>query len=115
MIPTVEDVEHYFQSLEQFISLSFSSVPDMNNVREAAYRLWLDVSRYGPQTLPPLPEIIPVLGNFQVPPPPPPPPEPELGFFDKSVHWATEHPWAVSSVVVGLVSGCLLVGYGMRH
>lgn len=87
-----------------------SATPDLPNVREAVHRLWLDVSRFGPQSLPSLPDIhVPGLGAFEVPPPPPPPPP--KSWLEKSVDWVSLHPWAAG----GIAGASLLVGYSCLH
>jgi hypothetical protein len=91
-----------------------SATPDLPNVREAVHRLWLDVSRYGPQNLPSLPDIhVPVLGAFEVPPPPPPPPP--KSWLEHSVDWVRLHPWAIGGIIAGLTGTSLLVGYSSIH
>lgn len=88
-----------------------SATPDLPNVREAVHRLWLDVSRFGPQSLPSLPDIhVPGLGAFEVPPPPPPPPS--KSWLENSADWVALHPWAVG---VGVAGASLLVGYSSMH
>ncbi|KAI0080504.1 hypothetical protein K474DRAFT_1657631 [Panus rudis PR-1116 ss-1] len=112
LIPTVQQIEDYLESLEELIYSSLSAAtPDLPNVREAINRLWEDVSRFGPQALPPLPEIhIPGLGTFEVPPPPPPPPPPK-SLWEKSADWAVEHKWATISIGLGILGLGVLGSY----
>lgn len=72
---TLEKIEEYFGSVEEYFFSSVSAISHgLPDVHEAANRLWIDISRYGPG-LPAFPEVrLPSLGDFQVPPPPPPPP-----------------------------------------
>ncbi|EMD37938.1 hypothetical protein CERSUDRAFT_113080 [Gelatoporia subvermispora B] len=113
VVPTIEQIEDYLQSLEELIYSSLSAAtPDMPRVSEAIQRLWEDVLRFGPQSLPSLNDIhIPGLGTFEVPPPPPPPPPPRT-FWDKSADWVAEHPWRTAGIGIGIVGASLLVGYG---
>jgi hypothetical protein len=107
----VEEIEDYLESLEDFLA---SSIPDLPNVREAVHRLWLDVSRFGPQSLPSLPDIhVPGLGAFEVPPPPPPPPP--KSWFEESLDLVRLYPWTFGGIVVGVAGASLLVGYGSMH
>lgn len=110
IVPTAEQIEDYLQSLEEmFFSSLSAATPDLPNVREAIQRLWEDVSRFGPQALPPLPDIhLPGLGTFEVPPPPPPPPPPQ-SFIERSTDWVAEHKWTSASVGIGLVIGAGLL------
>jgi hypothetical protein len=114
MIPSLQDIEQYFESVETYV---FSSVyvPQLNDVREAANRLWLDVSRHGPNGLSSLPDIIPSLGDFAVPPPPPPPPAPESSWFDDAAEWVAENPRTASGALVVVVGGSLVAAYGVRY
>jgi hypothetical protein len=110
---TVEKIEEYFESLEEYVFSSLSAATaEFPSVHEAVNRLWLDISRYGPG-MPTFPEMhLPHLGDFQVPPPPPPPPPPpHLTWISKSAHWFARHPWMTSTVVVGVVGVGLLAGY----
>ncbi|THH27049.1 hypothetical protein EUX98_g7133 [Antrodiella citrinella] len=112
MVPTIEQIEDYLESVEElfFASLSAAS-PDLPNVRQAIQRLWEDVLRHGPQALPSLPDLhLPGLGAFEVPPPPPPPPPPK-SMFDKTADWMGEHKWTTAFVGISLISAGLLVGY----
>jgi hypothetical protein len=104
-------MEEYLESIEDFL---FSATPDLPNVREAVHRLWLDVSRFGPQNLPSLPDIhVPGLGAFEVPPPPPPPPP--RSWLENSADWVSLHPWAVGGIVASVTGASLLVGYSSMH
>lgn len=117
IIPTAEQIEDYLDSLEEmFFSSLSAATPDLPNVREAIQRLWEDVSRFGPQALPPLSDIhLPSLGTFEVPPPPPPPPPPR-SFIESSTDWFAEHKWTSASVGLGLVIGAgLLTAYGSGY
>ena len=106
-----EEIEEYLESFEVYVTSSIST--DFPNFREAIHRLWLDVSRFGPQSLP-LPDIhVPGLGHFQVPPPPPP--APPKSWMERSIDWVSLHPWAVGGIVVGVAGTGLLVGYGSMH
>jgi hypothetical protein len=110
MIPTVEEIEDYLQSIEGlFYSTVYSATPDLPNFREAVHRLWIDVSRYGPGLPASFPEI-PGLGVFEVPPPPPPVPK---SWLEGSTHWVGTHPWTTSGIVVGALGAGLLVSYGV--
>ena len=117
MVPSVDEIEEYFQSLEHFIVDSLAAAsPDVPNIREAVYRLWVDISRFGPGlpafiSFPPLPTIhVPGLGAFEVPPPPPPPPPPR-SFIEKAGDWMIDHPWKSSSIAVTVLGAGLLAGY----
>ncbi|KAF9469250.1 hypothetical protein BDZ94DRAFT_1303744 [Collybia nuda] len=109
---TVEKIEEYLESLEEYFFSSLSAATtDLPNIHEAVNRLWVDIARYGPG-LPAFPEVrLPSLGDFQVPPPPPPPPSTHVTWLNQSVHWAGQHPWKVSGIAVGVVGASLLVGY----
>lgn len=98
-----EDIEDYIETIEE---LAWAAAPDLPNVREAVHRLWLDVSRFGPQRLPSFPDVL----IFEVPaPPPPPPPKSWLG---QGAGWAGAHPWATAGFVVGVG---LLAGYTLQQ
>lgn len=89
-----------------------SAAPDLPDVREAVHRLWLDVSRFGPQHMPDI--KVPGLGPFAVPAPPPPPPPPK-SWLENTADWVGLHPWTVGSIVVGVVGAGLLVGYNSTY
>jgi hypothetical protein len=113
LMDTVEKIEEYFESIEEYVFSSLSAATaDFPSVYEAVNRLWLDISRYGPG-MPTFPEMhLPHLGDFQVPPPPPPPPPPpHLTWLSRSANWLTRNPWMTSTVVVGVVGIGLLAGY----
>lgn len=112
MIPSTDEVEEYFQSLENFLTDSLAAAsPGLPNIREAVHRLWVDISRFGPPGLPSFPDIhVPGLGAFEVPPPPPPPPPPRT-LVEKAGDWIIEHPWKSSSIVVTALGAGLLAGY----
>ncbi|RDB21093.1 hypothetical protein Hypma_011790 [Hypsizygus marmoreus] len=113
MDDTVEKIEEYLESLEEyFFSSLAAATTDLPNIHEAVNRLWVDISRYGPG-MPSFPDVhLPTLGDFQVPPPPPPPPPPpHLTCLARSADWMKRHPWTVSGVAVGVVGAGLLVGY----
>ncbi|GBE81750.1 predicted protein [Sparassis crispa] len=116
MPTTLEQIEEYLESLEDYLLSSLQAVtPDLPHVNEAMHRLWEDVSRFGPKSLPSLPDIhLPGIGPFEVPPPPPPPPPPKK-FWEESAHWVSEHPWTTAGIGVGVVGAGLLVGYGSFH
>ncbi len=116
IIPTVEQIEDYLESLEELFYSSLSaSTPDLPNVREAINRLWEDVSRFGPQALPPLPDIkIPGLGPFEVPPPPPPPPPPKAP-LEMLADWAESRRWTIAAVGLGAIGIGVLAGVGKFH
>ncbi|KIM79608.1 hypothetical protein PILCRDRAFT_823146 [Piloderma croceum F 1598] len=104
----MEEIEEYLENLEDLL---LSATPDLPNVREAVHRFWLDVSRFGPQSLHSLPDIhVPGLGAFEVPPPPPPPPP--KSWLENSADWVSLHPW---TVVAGVAGASLLVGYSSVH
>jgi hypothetical protein len=108
MVPTMEEIEDYLESLEELFFTSLSAATqDLPHIREAVYRLWEDVSRYGPSGLSNI--HIPVLRDFQIPPPPPP--VPPKSFLERSVDWVGVHPWKTSGIVVGVLGVGLLVGY----
>ena len=111
----MEEIEEYLESIEElFLSSLSAATPEMPNVRQAAYQLWDDISRYGPSGLPALQDIrVPGLGDFQIPPPPPPPPP--KTWLESSVDWITEHPWTTSGLVLGVFGAGLLVGYSSIH
>ncbi|PCH37748.1 hypothetical protein WOLCODRAFT_87586 [Wolfiporia cocos MD-104 SS10] len=114
--PTVEQIEDYLESLEELLLSSLqAATPDLPRVSETVQRLWEDVSRFGPQSLPPLPNVrIPGLGAFEVPPPPPPPP-PSIPSSYFPVGWVNEHPWTSLGISATVVGAGLLAGYGFRH
>ncbi|KAG6854707.1 hypothetical protein C0991_002419 [Blastosporella zonata] len=113
---TVDKIEEYLESLEEYFFSSLSSATtDLPNIHEAVNRLWVDISRYGPG-MPSFSEIhLPALGDFQVPPPPPPPLPVHASLIDKSANFAKNHPWLVGSVAVGVLGTSLLAGYGVYH
>ena len=97
IVMDIDKLEAYFESLE-------------NYVHDAANRLWVDISRYGPG-LPSFPEVHLPLGDFQVPPPPPPPPKP-TSWLENSCTWVSKHPWKTVGLVIGVAgTGLLLTGY----
>lgn len=108
---SVEKIEEYLESLEEYFFSSLSAATtDLPNMHEAVNRLWADISRYGPG-MPSLPEMH-LPGYFQVPPPPPPPPPPmPLSWLDRSTNWTKRHPWTMSGIALGVVGASLLVGY----
>ncbi|KAG6334766.1 hypothetical protein ID866_4318 [Astraeus odoratus] len=113
MIPTIEEVEQYFENVERIVAESLTVASfDLPNIREAINRLWVDISRYGPPGIPPLPEIhVGGLGAFEVPPPPPPPPPPPKSLVEKAGDWLKDHPWMVSGVVLSTLGVGLLAGH----
>jgi len=108
-MPLSEGIQEYLESVEDYIYVSFSSAKaEMPNIQEAFNRLWADVSRFGPS----MPEIrLPVTVEVPPPPPPPPPPLPPNSRLDDMADWAIENPWKASSLGVGVVGLCLLVGF----
>ncbi|KAG2157489.1 hypothetical protein DEU56DRAFT_764914, partial [Suillus clintonianus] len=112
MVPSIDQVEEYFQSLERYLSDSLAAAsPGLPNVREAVHRLWVDISRFGPPGLPSFPAIhVPGLGAFEVPPPPPPPPPPRT-LIEKAGDWIIEHPFKSSGIAVTALGAGLLAGY----
>lgn len=117
MVPSIDEVEEYFQSLERFLTDSLVvASPALPNIREAVHRLWVDISRFGPPGLSSFPDIhVPGLGAFEVPPPPPPPPPPRT-LVEKAGDWIIENPWKSSSIAVtALVGAGLLAGYTTFH
>ncbi|KAG1756375.1 uncharacterized protein EDB91DRAFT_11830 [Suillus paluster] len=112
MVPSIDEVEEYFQSLERFLADSLTAAsPDLPNIREAVHRLWVDISRFGPPGLSSFPDIhVPGLGAFEVPPRPPPPPLPRT-LIEKTGDWITEHPWKSSGIAVTALGAGLLAGY----
>ncbi|KAI6028508.1 hypothetical protein F5J12DRAFT_383037 [Pisolithus orientalis] len=112
MMPTVDDVEQYFETVERLVSDSLTTASlDLPNIREAINRLWVDITRYGP----PFPEIhAGRLGPFELPAPPPPPPPPPKSLIEKTGDWLKDHPWIVSGLVlstlgISLVAGCRVI------
>lgn len=117
MPDTLEKVEEYLESLEEyFFSSLAAATTDMPNIHEAVNRLWVDIARYGPG-MPSFPEMhLPALGDFQVPPSPPPPPPPvPLSLLSRSTNWTRRHPWVASGIAVSVMGGGLLVGYNSFH
>ncbi|GJJ12560.1 hypothetical protein Clacol_006803 [Clathrus columnatus] len=104
---TMEQIESYFISVEEFFSSSLTSVaPDLPHLREAAHRIWTDITRFGPPSLP----NIPGLGSFKIPPPPPPPPlKPPPSTWD----WLSDHRWIVVGTSAGIISTSILTAYGL--
>ncbi|KAF9246415.1 hypothetical protein BU15DRAFT_40086 [Melanogaster broomeanus] len=115
MLPTIDELEQYFDSVERVVSDSLAAVsPDLPIVREALNRLWIDISRFGPG-LSSLPDIhVPGLGAFEVPPPPPPPAPPK-SLIDNTGDWIIQHPWITSGVVVSALGAGILAGYSAVH
>lgn len=104
---TIEQIESYFVSVEEFLSSSLTSVaPDLPHLREVAYRVWNDITRFGPPSLP----RIPSLGSFEIPPPPPPPvPTPPPSLWE----WLSDHKWIVVGASAGLISSNILLWYSV--
>jgi hypothetical protein len=111
-MPSLDNVEEYIASVEEYFFSSVSAVSrGFPDVHEAVNQLWVDISRYGPG-MPAFPDVhIPTLGDFQVPPPPPPPPPMPTSLFEQSAAWIERHPWKTSGIVAGAVGTGLLVGY----
>ncbi|KIL69847.1 hypothetical protein M378DRAFT_157079 [Amanita muscaria Koide BX008] len=114
----VEDLEEYLETLEQYFFSSVSTITaGFPDIHDAVNRLWIDISRYGPQ-LPSFPDVhLPALGDFQVPPPPPPPPPPRhISWTQSSYDWASKHPWKTFGLVIGATgTGFLLAGYAKAY
>jgi hypothetical protein len=109
MIPTMDEIEEYFEIIEDFVLSSISP-----NVREAAHRMWDDIARYGPSGLPSFQDVrVRGLGDFQIPPPPPP--VPPKTWFEASTDWIGDHPWQASGIVLGVIGAGMLVGYRAVH
>ena len=105
---TVEQIESYFISVEEFLSSSLTSVaPDLPHLHEIANRIWADITRFGPPSLPQLPG----LGSFEVPPSPPLPPPTPPTWSESLGDWASEHKLAIAGASVGLVGAGILAGY----
>lgn len=115
VLPTIEQIEDYLESVEELVVSSLSAAtPDLPKVSEAINRLWQDVLRHSPQAVP---ASLKGLGAFEVPPPPPPPPPPK-GFWESTADWVADHPWTTAGISVGFVGAGLLVGYAhprFRH
>ncbi|KAI0723722.1 hypothetical protein C8T65DRAFT_564061 [Cerioporus squamosus] len=115
VLPTVEQIEDYLESVEELIVSSLSAAtPDLPKVSEAINRLWQDVLRHSPQAVP---ASLKGLGAFEVPPPPPPPPPPK-GFWESTAGWVADHPWTIAGIGISFVGAGLLVGYAhprFRH
>ncbi|KAL4246110.1 hypothetical protein ABKN59_003283 [Abortiporus biennis] len=111
ILPTIEQIENFLESVEEAV---WNATPDVpNNLKEAAHRLYEDVSRLFPEAMTSLPDIkLPDLGAFEVPPPPPPPPPPK-SLVEKSMNWVSDHKWTVAAVGVGLIGTSILVGYNI--
>ncbi|EIW84907.1 hypothetical protein CONPUDRAFT_87410 [Coniophora puteana RWD-64-598 SS2] len=111
MVPSAEEVEEYFRSLERYVEDTVSSAaPNMPNAREAFSRLWTDISRFGPPGWASLPDI-PVPGPFKVPPPPPPPPPPK-STLESAAGWVSDHKVLCVGALVGAIGVGTLAGYG---
>ncbi|KZT26579.1 hypothetical protein NEOLEDRAFT_1241033 [Neolentinus lepideus HHB14362 ss-1] len=109
MIPTVEEIESYLESIEELFISSTSAIPDFPSVRDTLHRVWADIARFGPPGWSSFPDIhLPGLGDFEIPPPPPPPPPPPKS----SIDWLLDHPKTTAGIVVGVAGAGLLVGYG---
>ena len=117
MMDTVEKIEEYWESFEEYFFSSLSSATaDLPNVHEAFNKLWLDIARYGP-AIPSFPAMhVPVLGDFHLPPPPPPPPPPpHLSWLSECAGWTRRHPWTTSGIVLGVVGASFMAGYRNAH
>ncbi|KAF7970220.1 hypothetical protein HWV62_24750 [Athelia sp. TMB] len=112
MVPTLEEVEYYLASIEELL---WSATPDLPNLHEAVNRLWVDISRFGPQNLPSLQDVHAAgMKAFEVPAPPPPPPPPR-SWIERSASWAGTHRWTVGGIVVGVGAIGLFAGYTLKH
>ena len=108
-VPTRDQIEDYIESIEEYVSTSFTTVaPDIQAITDAINRLWFDITRFGPPELPSLQDI-PGLGNFEIPPPRPLPPPPELTWMEEVQEWTGRHRLTTAAVCVGLG---LAVAYG---
>ena len=90
-----------------------SVAPDLPHLHEIANRIWADITRFGPPSLPQLPG----LGSFEVPPSPPLPPPPPPTWSESLGEWTSEHK-AIAGFSVVFVGAGLLAGYGVlkyRH
>lgn len=81
----------------------------MPQLHEIANRIWADITRFGPPSLPQLPG----LGSFEVPPSPPLPPPTPPTWSESLGDWAAQHKWTAAGTSVGIVGSGLLAGYGM--
>ncbi|KAI6005844.1 hypothetical protein EDD15DRAFT_2427094 [Pisolithus albus] len=108
MMPTIDDVEQYFETVERLVSDSLTAASlDLPHIREAINKLWIDITRYGP----PFPEIhAGRLGPFELPAPPPPPPPPK-SLIEKTGDCLKDHSWIVSGLVLSTLGFGLFVGY----
>ncbi|KAF8447844.1 hypothetical protein L210DRAFT_3619274 [Boletus edulis BED1] len=113
MVPTIDQLEQYFDYVERLVVGTLAAAsPGLPNVQEALNRLWLDISRFGPPGLPSFPDIrVPGLRPFEVPPPPPPPPPKSL--IDNAGDCIARHPWIVSGVAISALGAGLLAGYSI--
>ncbi|KAF8511118.1 hypothetical protein BU17DRAFT_97463 [Hysterangium stoloniferum] len=109
---TFEQIESYFASLEVYLSSSFAGVaPDLPHVREIVNRIWADITRFGPPSIPQLPG----LGTFEIPPPPPPPTPVPPPWSDSLMDWMGKHKLIAVSAGVGVVGAGLLTGYSVAR
>ncbi|KAH8826854.1 hypothetical protein DL96DRAFT_1498247 [Flagelloscypha sp. PMI_526] len=100
----MDRIEDVLASVERTVHSTIQSL-DIPDLREAANKLWDDISRYGPDVHIQVPRI-PGLGDFEIPPPPfirSPPPPPS---------WYERVP--VKPLAVGVVGAGLLVGYTLH-
>ncbi|KAI6045545.1 hypothetical protein EDC04DRAFT_3053877 [Pisolithus marmoratus] len=109
MMPTIDEVEQYFETVERLVSDSLTAASlDLPNIREAVNRLWVDITRYGPT----FPEIhAGRLGPFELPAPPPPPPPPPKSLIEKTGDWLKDHSWVVSGLILSTLGLGLFAGY----
>ncbi|KAF9030719.1 hypothetical protein BDZ89DRAFT_985252 [Hymenopellis radicata] len=108
----MDKIAEFLEELEDsFLSSVGAATPDLPKIQERLNQLWLDVTRYGPVSMPQIIDRLPSLGDFELPPPMPPPPPPPT-WYDNSLEWVERHPWEAGGVVAGVVGTGLLVGYG---
>jgi len=106
-----EKLESYYATVEEFLSSSLTNVaPDVPHLRQVVNRIWDDITRFGPPSIPQLPG----LGSFEVPAKAPlPAPPPPLAWSESVSEWVGEHKLLVAGAGVGIVGGGLLVGYSV--
>jgi hypothetical protein len=107
MVPSKEDIEEYLRSLDQWVHSSYhAATADIPSMQAIVNRIWVDLGRYGPPTIP-----LPGLGVFEVPPPPPPP-EPNPSWLERTGGWIANNRWKALGLGLCIVVGSgLLVGY----
>jgi hypothetical protein len=89
MMPTIEQVEEYLEHIEDLLFSSLNAAAtELPNISEAINRLWVDISRYGPE-IPSFPEVRLPVGDYRLPPPPPPPSPPKSVIERIAAHKST--------------------------